>query len=329
MARVAWVLEDLVTNETYSWEINPKDLTLPRRKSLSYVATAAPGGRVVAYEGRDEPRKMTYSGTILTEEQYDNLTTWFEKRNLLKLTDDLGREYGVYITSFEIQRSFHSAQYPWRHNYSGEMLLIDWAVVTSGTVEHTYSPVSIFATDPGLISGFEAGNGYPPGSIADLVALNPSGISNMTTLNGSGWNLDEWGGKTMGMFSCNFGPLGDIGLFVSASFTATFTTRGGAPQAGNTFWLLLVDMVGPDNTIGTAVFSAQMKSDDWTEDGQTVVHSNDFTEGQPALMNNYISDLGTGDCIGFVVVQLEDDGSPVSTYLPGVDHIQLTIVGTA
>lgn len=126
-ARVAWVLTDLsmATPTTYSWEVNPKELSIPRRKNISYANTAAPGGRVLAYEGRDEARKLTYSGTILTEEQYNNLTEWFEKRNLLRLTDDLDREFGVYILSFDVQR-VRSTRYPWRHSYSGEMLLIDW-----------------------------------------------------------------------------------------------------------------------------------------------------------------------------------------------------------
>lgn len=127
MARVAWKLEDLSTSEAYYWEINPKDWSLPHRKNLTYATTAAPGGRVVAFEGRDEPRKATYSGTVLTEGQYNNLVYWFSKRHQMKLTDDLGNEYFVYITAFDIQRSFHSATFPWRHSYNGEMLIIDWS----------------------------------------------------------------------------------------------------------------------------------------------------------------------------------------------------------
>lgn len=325
MARVAWILEDLVTSETYSWEINPKDLTLPRRKSMSYMATAAPGGRVVAYEGRDEPRKMSYSGTILTEEQYDNLTSWFEKRNLLKLTDDLGREYGVYVTSFEVQRSFHSAQFPWRHNYSGEMLLIDWAA--TATYSHTFPALSVSAVAPEVISGFESGNGMPAGTIADLVTLNPSGVGSVTSLNGSGWNLDEWDGKTYGAFYCNFGPIGDVGELVDCSFDITFTSRGGAPAPNSTVWVLLVDLVGPANPVATVVFSCQTSHNEgeWTADGQTVNMPNDFTDDQPGKMNNYLDDIGSGDCEALVIITLDDS----EAYLPGIDYILFNIVGTA
>lgn len=126
--RIGWVLKDLSQDpdEVYNWQVNPNEFSLPYQKTLSYSNTAAPDGRVLIYEGRDEVQKIQFSGVILEQDQYEDLVYWFNKRHQLQLIDDLGREMFVYITSFSTQRK-RSVQYPWRHTYNGEMIILDWA----------------------------------------------------------------------------------------------------------------------------------------------------------------------------------------------------------
>ena len=128
MARTAWVLRDLAaaTPTEYRWEINPKEMSTGYKKNLSYQPTAAPGGRVLAFEGRDEARMISYSGTVLSQEQFDEMIFWFQKRYQLQLEDDLGMLYSVYIVSLNYSREGKTRQYPWRHSYTGEMLILDW-----------------------------------------------------------------------------------------------------------------------------------------------------------------------------------------------------------
>lgn len=125
MARTAWIFEDLVTSETYDLVVNPNEGGTPEyRKNITSQTTAAPDGRVVLFEGRDEPKRMTVSGTILTEDLYNQFVTWFNKRNIIKITDDLGREFECYIESFNPQR-VRSVSHPWRHTYSMEIIIIE------------------------------------------------------------------------------------------------------------------------------------------------------------------------------------------------------------
>jgi hypothetical protein len=125
--RTPWVLTDLTNNDTYSWDINPRQISMPRRKTFTYQNTAAPGGRVLAFEGRDEPRKFTFSGIVLSQSQKEEMDAWFNKRHQMQLTDDLGETYTIYITSFNWSREGRTIQHQWRHSYEGEMLVLDWS----------------------------------------------------------------------------------------------------------------------------------------------------------------------------------------------------------
>lgn len=124
--RIPWVLRDptSATPEEYLWEVNPNEFEMPRSKSITYQSPAASDGRLIAFEGRDEPIRLTYSGVILSEAQYGQMVYWFNKRHPIELEDDLGRTFTIYITSFTASRK-RSAQFPWRHEYNGEMLVFE------------------------------------------------------------------------------------------------------------------------------------------------------------------------------------------------------------
>jgi hypothetical protein len=126
MARIPWVLTDPITDDTYSWEINPNDGgSLAYSKQVNYTLTTAPDGKVLMYEGRDEAKSTTVSGVILSEAQYYEMIEWFNKRYQLQLEDDLGRIMMIYITSFEPKR-IRSPRRPWRHDYSLTFTIVDW-----------------------------------------------------------------------------------------------------------------------------------------------------------------------------------------------------------
>ena len=114
-ARIPWVIRDLVANEEYAWEVNPKQADAGRSKNFIYEASAAPNGKAVILEGRDEVRRIVYSGVVLTQDQYDEMLRWFNKKNELELEDDLGNVYTVYITSFNPKRE-RSNNFPWKHS---------------------------------------------------------------------------------------------------------------------------------------------------------------------------------------------------------------------
>ena len=127
MARTAWTLTDPVTLDTYDLTINPNQGGTPSyRKTISFQNTAAPDGKVLMFEGRDEPQQMSVSGVILDEALLNALVTWYEKRYAVTVEDDLGRTFNIYITSFDPKRE-RSVSHPWRHSYTLEYTILDWS----------------------------------------------------------------------------------------------------------------------------------------------------------------------------------------------------------
>ena len=124
MPRTAWVFEDIVNSEIYELEINPSQADLPEVTSnYSPMPTAA--GRQILFEGRVQPVTLNFSGTLLTEEQYRAMNSWNRKRKQIKITDDQGYEYWVYLTGFNPQR-VRDTQHPWRHTFSASCIVVDW-----------------------------------------------------------------------------------------------------------------------------------------------------------------------------------------------------------
>ena len=116
MAR--WTFTDLTNSQTFSFPVNPSEGGTPERaKSISYENTAGPDGRTLIYEGRSAPLKLSWSGTILEQAHLQALEEWFDKRHQIQLTDDIGRQFMIYITDFKAER-VRSALYPWKHRYS-------------------------------------------------------------------------------------------------------------------------------------------------------------------------------------------------------------------
>lgn len=125
---VRWTFYDPTIPETYTFDINPSEGGTPtRRKKIEYQNTAAPDGKVLVFEGRDEPQEFTFTGTILTEAHYTTLVNWFSKRRQIKVTDDLGREHWIYIKSFDATRQ-RAVHYPWKHSFTIEAVVLDWPV---------------------------------------------------------------------------------------------------------------------------------------------------------------------------------------------------------
>jgi len=125
VARVPWIFTDNVLVESYAFEINPNDDgSLQYEKAVSYKNTSGGSGQTVAFEGRDAPYATTFSGSILTEAQYNAMVTWFSKRYPIDIEDDLGRQFTIYITKFSPKRK-RSREYPWRHEYSVDYFIIE------------------------------------------------------------------------------------------------------------------------------------------------------------------------------------------------------------
>ena len=113
---VRWLFEDLTDNTSYEFEINPNDGGSPQfKKTITYQSTLA--GNPLIFEGADEVKTTQVTGTLRSQSQHDTLVNWFEKRHLIRLTDDLGRTYMIYITAYEPKR-VRAATAPYKHTYT-------------------------------------------------------------------------------------------------------------------------------------------------------------------------------------------------------------------
>jgi len=113
-----WRFDDPVDSTSYTFPINPNDGGTPNNeKTITVSPTTAPDGAVVVTEGLDKPQEIEFKGTILFEAQYTAMVEWFNKRHVILLTDDLDRQFRIYITSFVASRK-RAQQHPFKHEYS-------------------------------------------------------------------------------------------------------------------------------------------------------------------------------------------------------------------
>lgn len=123
--RVAWTFYDPVTSEQYAFQVNPNEHTAPnRQKKMSIADTSAPDGRTILFEGRREVQKTSWSGVIISQEQFQEFDVWFEKPYQILLTDDRGQEYWVYLDSWAPTRQ-RAQNYPWKHEYTMSAYVLD------------------------------------------------------------------------------------------------------------------------------------------------------------------------------------------------------------
>lgn len=123
---VRWTLEDESTLDEYTFEMNPDTAKIPGiTKTINYENTSAGPGRAIIFEGRDEVPKGSFGGKILSEQQYNDMKSWSNRRHQVLLTDDLGREFSIYITDIDFNR-LRRAGNPWYHDFTVNFTILDW-----------------------------------------------------------------------------------------------------------------------------------------------------------------------------------------------------------
>lgn len=127
MARIAWRFEDLIEGTIALMPINPNEGASPSyQKQLTKTTTTAPGadGRPIIFEGADQVSQFDFSGVLLTQDHYEFVLNAWRKRHPVRLTDDLGRQFMIYVESFQPKRVL-SRTYPWKHNYQATAVIVD------------------------------------------------------------------------------------------------------------------------------------------------------------------------------------------------------------
>lgn len=124
MTVVRWTLWDPVLGTTLTFPINPAESFLPQREK-EFTQEITTQGKLVAFEGNIKPAEFNFSGTFLDEDSYDFMVNWFNKRYQVRLTDDLGKQYWIYLKSFLPKRK-RSSNHRWAFTYDADAVVMDW-----------------------------------------------------------------------------------------------------------------------------------------------------------------------------------------------------------
>lgn len=128
MSRVAWRFTDPVTSDEYFLPVNPKADSGSHAivKNVRYQASASTytdnGNNIrvndtVAQSAPFEQEAFFYTGFTYTKAQLDAMKLWTEKNYPWQMRDDLGREFMIYVETFNIER-VRSRSYRWKHSYT-------------------------------------------------------------------------------------------------------------------------------------------------------------------------------------------------------------------
>lgn len=120
-----WTLTDNSTGTpvVLTFDINPTKFEHPGRQSnLSFEQTTSPAGGYIAFQGKDRPQSLSFSGAVITESFYDDLNTWKDKWYPMTLTDDEGNTWDIIIQEWKWTRV--KRRNPWRFDYSCKATVI-------------------------------------------------------------------------------------------------------------------------------------------------------------------------------------------------------------
>jgi len=110
MSRTAWSLSTTgASPEVYYFEVNPKadggSFGVSKAPSYTALPQAEYSSKTLIFETVDDPKRVQYSGVLLSSAQYGALVNWHLKSEPVILTDDLGRSTLIYLDTLELTRA--------------------------------------------------------------------------------------------------------------------------------------------------------------------------------------------------------------------------------
>lgn len=123
---VRWKFFDPVDSTTTAFEVNPNEGgSLLLEKPIVARSTVAQGGVTILFEGNKPVQQIVFSGILYSETALNVMVDMFAKRHQIRLTDDLGRQFMIFIDKFEPKR-VRARHSPWKHTYTITATIVDW-----------------------------------------------------------------------------------------------------------------------------------------------------------------------------------------------------------
>jgi hypothetical protein len=126
MTVTKWVLADPTDSTSHTFELNPD----PTKGSMGEVTfEAAVGDNAITDLGpvlvltADKELTAEFQLSVYDQAEYQTLEAWYEKGDILTLTDDLGRVSTIYLTTFSAKRE-RVASRPWKHTITCSYLIL-------------------------------------------------------------------------------------------------------------------------------------------------------------------------------------------------------------
>ncbi len=123
-ALVRWQFYDPATG-THMFAMNPDSGGTPKyAKTITEVPTTAGDGRSLLFEGSDVAAAMEFSGIVHDLAEADVFVQWFGKHRQVRVTDDLGRQFWIFLTGLEITRK-RSRNFPAKATFKVTAVILD------------------------------------------------------------------------------------------------------------------------------------------------------------------------------------------------------------
>lgn len=134
---VKWVFEDVYGTgpapHAYTWTVNPNDGGSPTiEKNMNILMNVGPNRKSLVQEGQSSVPMIEFAGVIITQEQYEAMEMWFDRRILIKLTDDLGRQFFGIFSKWAPKRVRKAGNF-WYHTYDASFHIMEY-INASGQV---------------------------------------------------------------------------------------------------------------------------------------------------------------------------------------------------
>lgn len=111
-----WQLKDLQTGSVFNFPNNPNKMSSPNQARAISGVPVNSGTNVM--ERNADVHTWTFSGTVYSSTDYQNLRAALSSTNRQQLTDHLGRVYIVRIKQYQISERMPSrARGTWRFDY--------------------------------------------------------------------------------------------------------------------------------------------------------------------------------------------------------------------
>lgn len=122
-----WSLTDYSTGAAVEWSfpVNPNKFQHPQRlANVRQITSSSPQGGTIVFQGRDNPRKLSFSGLVNSETFYNELSAELYKYYPLELTDDQGSSWTILVENVTFER-IRRALNQWRYDYSVTAIVLD------------------------------------------------------------------------------------------------------------------------------------------------------------------------------------------------------------